>query len=94
MKNPKTAPWRGFIVMMLLVGLCMPAIASEIPMISKSQLNQILGNPNVMVVDVRSAKDWQTSDVKIKGAVRKAPQNYESWAVDLPKNKTLVLYCA
>jgi hypothetical protein len=76
MKKPKTAPWRGFIVMTLLVALCMPAIASEIQMISKSQLNQLLGNPNVMVVDVRSAKDWQSSNVKIKGAVRKAPQNY------------------
>jgi len=92
MKNFKTAPRRGFVVMTLLVALSMPAIASEIPMISKSQLNQILDNPNVIVVDVRSTTDWQTSDVKIKGAVRKAPKNYESWARELPKNKTLVLY--
>lgn len=76
----------------LSVALSVPATASEIQMISIVELNQLLGKPNVMVVDVRSANDWQTSDIKIQGAVRKAPQNYESWARDLPKDKTLVLY--
>ena len=92
MNSPKKAPWSGLIVLALLVTLCTPATASDIQMISKSQLNQILDNPDLIVVDVRSTTDWQTSDVKIKGAVRKAPKNYESWARDLPKNKTLVLY--
>lgn len=70
------------------------ASASGISLISIKQLKLILDNPEIAVIDVRSSKDWQSSDVKIKGAVRGAPKNFESWAYDFSKDKVLILYCA
>lgn len=88
----KMATWRGLMAGALLITFWLPAVASDIPMLSDRQLLQMLDDPNVIILDVRATKDWQSSDRKIKGAVRKAPQNYESWAADLPKEKALVLY--
>lgn len=82
----------GFIAIALLVVFAIQTSASELSMISKDQLRLMLDNPKVVIIDVRGTEDWQSSNVKIKGAIRKAPQNYESWVRELPKDKTLVLY--
>ena len=82
----------GIIVIGLLILFAIQTSASELSMISINQLKLILDNQKVIIIDVRGTEDWQSSDVKIKGAVRRAPQNYESWAGDLPKDKALVLY--
>jgi rhodanese-related sulfurtransferase len=66
--------------------------ASGISIISTNQLNLILGNPEIAIIDVRASKDWQSSNVKIKGAVRGSPKNFESWANDFSKDKVLILY--
>ncbi len=70
------------------------AIAAEVPTITKEDLRAKLGDPNLVVLDVRQGRDWKTSDVKIKGAVRENPGDIAGWAGKYPKNKTLVLYCA
>ena len=54
----------------------------------------MLGNPDLIILDVRSGMDWTDSDLKIKGAIREEPDDIKSWANKYPKNKTLVLYCA
>ncbi len=82
----------GSLIFLVIASLSVAARASDISIISVNQLNLILGNPEITVIDVRTSKDWRSSNMKIKGAVRKAPQNYESWVGDLPKDKTLVLY--
>ena len=56
------------------------------------QLMEQLDHPQVLILDVRTTESWQASDYKIKGAVRKNPDAFDSWANDLPKNKYLVLY--
>ncbi len=66
--------------------------ASGISIITINQLKLILNNPEIAVIDVRASKDWQSSDVKIKGAARGAPKNFESWAYDFSKDKVLILY--
>jgi hypothetical protein len=43
-------------------------------------------------VDVRNRRTWQESEFKIKGAIRKMPELFDSWATDFPSNKMLVLY--
>jgi hypothetical protein len=60
--------------------------------ISINQLLESLDHPQLLILDVRTPGSWQASDIKIKGAVRKNPDTFESWANDLPKNKFLVLY--
>jgi rhodanese-related sulfurtransferase len=81
----------GVAVIGLLTG---SAIAAEVPTITKEELRAKLGDPNVVVVDVRQPRDWKASDVKIKGAIRENPGDIAGWADRYPKDKTLVLYCA
>ncbi len=52
-----------------------------------------LGNSDVIVIDVRTAHDWEGSKTKIKGAVREDAHNIASWINKYPKEKTLVFYC-
>ena len=85
------------IILGLLVGafaifLSLPAGASEISIISGIQLKRILDNPEIVIIDVRGSKDWRSSNTKIKGAVRRIPKNFESWAHDFPTDKELILY--
>ncbi len=69
-----------------------PAMAVEVPRITKEELKSMLGNPDLVILDVRGAKQWKASEKKIKGAVWEDPENVESWADKYPKDKTLVLY--
>jgi hypothetical protein len=87
-------------VMMLAIFLAWGSLAigaesgKEVPRVEKDTLKGWLGDANVLIVDVRSAKDWQGSDKKIKGAVRQDPDQTKTWATALPKDKKIVLYCA
>jgi hypothetical protein len=60
--------------------------------ITINQLLESLDNPQLLILDVRTSGSWQASNTKIKGAVRKNPDTFDSWANDLPKNNFLVLY--
>jgi len=70
------------------------SMAADVPRMTKEELKAMLGNPDFIVIDVRTQKDWEKSDLKIAGAVREDPRDIESWAKKYPKEKTLVLYCA
>ncbi len=71
------------------------AWAADIPRISKEELRSMLGNPEVVIIDVRTGGDWGKSKEKIRGAVREDPnKNAKSWADKYSKDKTIVLYCA
>ena len=87
---------RIFIINFLLgvtVGLNPIAVsADDLSFITVSQLLKNLGNPNLVIVDVREIDDWQSSNYKIKGAVRRIPEEFESWPRELPQDKILVLY--
>jgi predicted sulfurtransferase len=86
-------------VLMVLVALASvalfakAAVADEVPRMSKEELIAMLGNPNVVIIDVRSGKDWKASQSKIEGAVREEPKQAKSWADKYDKDKTYVLYC-
>ena len=68
--------------------------APEAPRIDKDTVKGWLGNPQVVIVDVRAGDDWKDSKTKIKGAVRQDPKAVQTWAASLPKDKKIVLYCA
>jgi rhodanese-related sulfurtransferase len=68
--------------------------AGDVPRISKDELKAKLGSPGLMLIDVRTAGDWEKTGEKITGAVRMDPQTVDSWAGTLPKDKEIVLYCA
>lgn len=76
----------GLILMFVVSAI---GFAEEVPRINKEELKKILGNPDVIIVDIR-----KTADRKIKGAVREDPEKLFSHMRKYPKNKTLILYCA
>jgi len=71
------------------------ASAAEVPRISTEELKSMLGSPEVIIIDVRAAGDWDKSKTKIQGAVREDPdKSAKSWAEKYSQDKTIVLYCA
>jgi predicted sulfurtransferase len=83
------------ISILLMVGVFTTSVLSaDAPRMTKEELKALLGQPDLIIIDVRTGSDWTASDLKIKGAVREDPENIESWANKYAKDKTLVLYCA
>lgn len=68
--------------------------AEQVPRMTKEQLRPLLGNADVLILDVRASRDWSRGGRKIKGAVRENPKRFKTWAHKYSKEKTLVLYCA
>jgi hypothetical protein len=82
----------SFIILAVLVKM---AGAAEVPRMSKEELKSMLGNPDLVIIDVRLNSDWKKSKTKIQGASREDPGgDVKSWAEKYSKDKTLVLYCA
>ncbi len=77
-----------------LVGLIIISVfaAEDVSRISKEKLKELLGNPNVIILDVRYSENWQESEFKIKGAIRRRPKFFDSWADEFPRDKVLFLY--
>jgi rhodanese-related sulfurtransferase len=71
-----------------------PAAAQDVKRMTIEELKGMLGNPDLVIVDVRRGGDWKSSTVKVKGAVREDPEKVDTWVSKYPKDKTLVLYCA
>ena len=65
-----------------------------ITVISQDQLKEELAKPDVIVVDVRTGHDWDSSQFKIKGAQRQSPIDPKEWMSKYSKDKKIVLYCA
>jgi rhodanese-related sulfurtransferase len=69
--------------------------SAQVPRMSKEELKAMLGNPDVIIIDVRQPVDLAKSNMMIKGAIREDPkQEVKSWVDKYPKHKTIVLYCA
>jgi len=69
-------------------------LADDVPRITGEALKGMLGNPNVIIIDVRANADWLGSNLKIKGAVREDAKKVNSWMEKYTKDKTLVFYCS
>lgn len=68
--------------------------AKDAPRISKEELKAKLGSPDLVLIDVRTRKDWDMSSDKITGAIRMDPEALDDWAGTLAKEKEIILYCA
>lgn len=89
-----------FFALLLVLSLALAGVpakelsAQNVQRMTAEQLKDKLGSPDLAVIDVRTEGDWNSSDSKIKGALREDPSTVESWAAKYPKNQTIVLYCA
>jgi rhodanese-related sulfurtransferase len=68
--------------------------SGEVKRIDKDELKAMLGNPDLVILDVRTGKDWSSSEFKIKDAVRLTDENMEAVIPKFSKDSTLVFYCA
>ncbi len=79
----------------LVGGVYSPTVLSAaVPKITKDELDSLLGNPDLIILDVRRNSHWTSSDLKLKGANREDPNDIEGWADKYSRDKTIVLYCA
>jgi rhodanese-related sulfurtransferase len=62
--------------------------------ISKEALKGRLGDPGLIVIDVRMAQAWEDCDSKITGARREDPAKLSTWAKHYAKDKMIVFYCS
>jgi len=69
-------------------------VGDTIPRMEVGELFDKLDFPDIMIIDVRRGSDWEGSELMIKNGVRKAYNDVDGWAGDVPRDKTLVLYCA
>jgi len=83
-----------FIFAAVFTLLTSTAIAANTDKITKEELRKIMGEDTVLILDVRTGRDWSSSEFKIKGAYRVNPKEFNKWSNRYPKDHTLVLYCA
>ncbi|MDI6763473.1 MAG: rhodanese-related (seleno)protein [Thermodesulfobacteriota bacterium] len=70
------------------------AFSADVPMMTKGQLKSMLGNPDLVIFDVRLGSDYFSSDLKIKGSVRPIGACAGEGLPSYPKGKTFILYCS
>lgn len=79
----------------LILAMVVPlTIAADVPLMTKETLSEYIEKGDVVVLDVRQGRDWNSSEFKIQGAQRVDTKNISAWAEKSDKTKTTVLYCA
>jgi rhodanese-related sulfurtransferase len=94
MKKRRIAAYGAMFLLLASLPVSWEVSAAEPPRITKEELKQRLGNPEIVIVDVRSGRDWTGSERKIAGAVREEPNDVGGWEKRYSKNKPMILYCA
>ena len=64
----------------------------EIPRITKEQLKEMLGKPDLVIIDARPVEQWKYSDQMIPGTTHEDPLAVQSWAQKYDKSKKIVVY--
>lgn len=86
--------WIYIIGMIVIFGLTTVASAGSTGTITVEKLRQELDDPDLVILDVRTGRDWKSSEFKIKGAVRANPGDFDQWITQHAKEKRYVTYCA
>jgi len=84
----------------LIISLCIMlsaiALAADggVPRIAKEELKAKMDKgEDILILDVRTGASYNGSNVKIKGAMRFAPNDVDAWSKNLPKDKEIITYC-
>jgi hypothetical protein len=62
--------------------------------ISVDQVKQFLGQPDTIIIDVRTPRNWWRSGKKILTAIREDPSKVDQWFKKYTKDQTLIFYCS
>lgn len=87
----------SLVALLLLVALAaysaMPTTVEQVPRLTKEAVNEMLGKPDVVIVDIRYIKQYEQSDKKLPGAVFVQPENFDEFVKNHPqKDNTYILY--
>lgn len=85
----------SFLQILLILGQAPWLNASDttsVPRISADQVNQLLGKPHTVIIDVRKPRNWWRTSKKILTAVREDPSKVDRWAQEYSKGQTLIFY--
>lgn len=82
------------VLLFLFVAGSASVYAGGVKTIDKDELKSMLDSPDLVVLDVRTGKDWSSSEFKIKGAVRFTDKDVGTEMGKYAKDSTIVLYCA
>ena len=66
----------------------------NVPRMSKEELRAKLGDPSLVIVDVRAGAHWNAEERKIEGSVRVDPSLADSLMDKYSSDTTFVFYCA
>ena len=84
----------------LIISLCIMlsaiALAADggVPRIAKEELKAKMDKgEDILILDVRTGASYNGSNIKIKGAMRFAPNDVDAWSKNLPKDKEIITYC-
>lgn len=70
-----------------------PEKVEQVPRLTKEVVKDMLGKPDVVIVDIRYIRQYEQSDKKLPGAVFVQPENFDEFVRNYPqKDKTYVLY--
>ncbi len=86
--------WIILIGMIVMIGMAGSISDASDDRIAKEELLETMDEPNLVVIDVRTGRDWRSSEFKIRGAIRADMSEFDKWAAQLPKDKRYVTYCA
>ncbi len=65
---------------------------NDVPRMLKEEAKALMERSDLAVIDVRMPHDWETSEVKITGAVREEAKDVSSWSDKYQKDTALLLY--
>ena len=69
-----------------------PSSVEQVPRLTMDQVKDMLGKPDVVIVDIRYIKQYEESDRKLPGAVFVQPEGLDEFAQKYPKDKTYIFY--
>jgi len=86
----------SLVISMILVALtgysAPPSSVEQVPRLTKEAVKDMLGKPDVVIVDIRYIKQYEQSDRKIPGAVFVQPEQIDEFVKNHPKEKTYIFY--
>ena len=81
-----------FLCLFIVFGLCGIVAAQSYHKISKEDARKYLGKNNTVIFDVRETRDWESSQFKIKSALRVDLKKTKLSDLKLPKDITAIFY--
>ena len=81
-----------FVSLFLLIVFSGSAAGLSYQKMSKEEVRELLDKNDVVIFDVREPKDWESSQQKIKSALRLDLNKTKLSDLKVPKDITLVLY--